>query len=45
MCIRDSDLLELREAFISDLKAIWDEARENREDLLTLEEYAGREGL
>ena len=39
------DLLELREAFISDLKAIWEEARQNREDLLTLDEYAEREGL
>lgn len=39
------ELLELREAFISDLKEIWDEARQNRDDILTLEEYAEREGL
>jgi len=39
------ELLELREAFISDLKKIWEEARQNRKDLLTLEEYAEREGL
>jgi hypothetical protein len=32
-------------AFISDLRAIWEEARDDREDLLTLEEYAEREGL
>ena len=39
------ELLELRQAFISDLKEIWEEARHNRKDLLTLEEYAEREGL
>lgn len=39
------ELLELREAFISDLQNIWDEARKNQEDLMTLEEYAEREGL
>ncbi len=39
------ELLELREAFISDLKELWEEARYNREDLLTLEGYAEREGL
>jgi len=38
-------LLELREAFISDLKEIWEEARQNRSDFMTLEEYAEREGL
>ncbi len=39
------ELLELREAFLSDLKEIWEEAHQNREELLTLEEYAEREGL
>ncbi len=39
------ELLELREAFVSDLHRIWEEAREDRGELMTLEEYAEQEGL
>lgn len=39
------DLLELREAFISDLRSMWEEARNNRKDLMALDEYAKQEGI